>query len=144
MRKSDVLRICAHFGKAIPILFLFLGPNACRYFRQRLSMTSKAGFWLELDSADETQKRVTILPEKLPDEAKTFLRRVFQDNITELDTKMANEILVKSSPKEGLNKTALMLQAEKVRKLDFLFFNRLTSSIYHLGKRHSLISTFFS
>ena len=51
-------------------------------------------------STDETMKRLTILPDKLTEENRTAITKLYGDLIEELDSKHANEILVKSSPKD--------------------------------------------
>ena len=45
-------------------------------------------------------KRLTILPDKLTEENRTAITKLYGDLIEELDSKHANEILVKSSPKD--------------------------------------------
>ena len=45
-------------------------------------------------------KRITILPEKMPDECKSILFRLYGQDIQEIDSKSANELLVKCSPKD--------------------------------------------
>ena len=49
---------------------------------------------------DETMKRLTILPDKLTEENRTAITKLYGNLIEELDSKHANEILVKSSPKD--------------------------------------------
>ena len=39
-------------------------------------------------NADETRKRITILPEKLSDDAKLILKRLFDSNLYEVDAKV--------------------------------------------------------
>ena len=56
--------------------------------------------FLEVQSQDETQKRITILPEKLTEENKVVLKQHFEHKLQELESKDANEILVRSSPKD--------------------------------------------
>ena len=51
-------------------------------------------------SSDETQKRITILPDKLLEENKVTLNQHFSTIIQTLESKDANEILVRSSPKD--------------------------------------------
>lgn len=49
---------------------------------------------------DETMKRLTILPDKMTDDTKNVMVKYYGDLIKELDSKTANEILVRSSPKD--------------------------------------------
>jgi len=97
---ADVLKVLAHFGKSMPLLFLYISPSACGRARKSLKMTSSQSFYLDVQSSDETQKRITILPEKLTEENKTILKQHFGNNVQELESKDANEILVRSSPKD--------------------------------------------
>merc|ERR1719187_2512003 len=47
-----------------------------------------------------TKKRIMILPEKLTEENKAVLKQHFESKLQELESKDANEILVRSSPKD--------------------------------------------
>ena len=42
-------------------------------------------------NADETRKRITILPEKLSDDAKLILKRLFDTNLYEVDAKVISK-----------------------------------------------------
>jgi len=97
---SDVLKVLAHFGKSMPLLFLYISPSACVRARRTLKMTNSQSFYLDVQSNDETQKRITILPEKLTEDNKAILKQHFGSNVQELESKDANEILVRSSPKD--------------------------------------------
>jgi len=97
---SDVLKVLAHFGKSMPLLFLYISPSACVRARRTLKMTNSQSFFLDVQSNDETQKRITILPEKLTEDNKAILKQHFGSNVQELESKDANEILVRSSPKD--------------------------------------------
>ena len=57
-------------------------------------MMNSAAFFLEVQSVDETQKRITILPERLTEENKAVLKQHFENRLQELESKDANEILV--------------------------------------------------
>ena len=97
---TDVLKVLAHFGKSMPLLFLYISPTACMKARKTLKMTNSQSFYLDVQSNDETQKRITILPDKLSEDNKAILKQHFGSNVQELESKDANEILVRSSPKE--------------------------------------------
>merc|ERR1712042_181128 len=68
--------------------------------RKTLKMTNSQSFYLDVQSNDETQKRITILPDELSEDNKAILKQHFGSNVQELESKDANEILVRSSPKE--------------------------------------------
>jgi len=97
---QDVLKVLAHFGKSMPLLFLYVSPASCSKIRSCLKMTNKQSFFLDVQTQDETQKRITILPEKLTEDQKAILKTHFGTNVQELEAKDANEILVRSSPKD--------------------------------------------
>ena len=97
---KDVLKVLIHFGKQMPLLFLYISPSACQKTRKLLKMTNSQSFYLDVQSTDETQKRITILPDKMNDEHKVTLKQHFSAIIQELESKDANEILVRSSPKD--------------------------------------------
>ncbi len=98
-----MIRLSAHFGKAIPIIFLYLAPIACAAIRTQLKMDKRYGIWLDLGCSDETMRRVTILPDRITEESKTILKMLYENEMDELDSKAANEILVRSSPKESVH-----------------------------------------
>ena len=97
---KDILKVLAHFGKQMPLLFLYISPTACQKTRKLLKMTNSQSFYLEVTSPDETQKRITILPDKLNEDSKVILKQHFSGQLQELESKDANEILVRSSPKD--------------------------------------------
>ena len=65
----------------MPLLFLYVKESACARARKVLKMTSAQSLFLDVSSSDETQKRITILPEKLSDENKSTLKSIFGDLI---------------------------------------------------------------
>ena len=97
---KDILKVLAHFGKSMPLLFLYVTPSVCQKARKLLKMTNSQSFYFDVQSQDDTQKRITILPEKLTEENKMILKQHFSGKVQELESKDANEILVRSSPKD--------------------------------------------
>ena len=65
----------------MPLLFLYVKESACARARKALKMTSAQSFFLDVGSEDETQKRITVLPEKLSDENKSTLKLNFGEHI---------------------------------------------------------------
>ena len=100
---KEVYKVLAHFGKQMQFLFLDISEAACQKARKKLMMTNSLGFYLDIRSEDETQKRITILPEKLDQKDKYFCKAIleqhFSSSLKEIRSEEANEILVKSSPK---------------------------------------------
>jgi hypothetical protein len=67
-----------------------------------LSRTLNAGVSINC-VADETQRRITLLPERLHEDSKVALKNIFgplSNVLEELSNKEANDILVRASPKE--------------------------------------------
>jgi len=59
--------------------------------------------YFDSETSKETQKRITLLPERVSDEAKLIIKRIFskefgKDVMTSIDAKDANIILVRASP----------------------------------------------
>ena len=71
------------------------------------------GLYYDLTTNDDTMKKITMLPEKMPDETKNLLTLFYGETITELDNKTANELLVKSTPK------TIALQAQQALQVFF-------------------------
>jgi len=94
---SDVLKVLAHIGKSMPLLFLHISPAACNRVRKTLRMTNSQSFFLDVQSNDETQTRITIIPERLTEGNKAVLKANFGNKVQELKAMDANEILVRSS-----------------------------------------------
>lgn len=60
------------------------------------------GTWI-ICFSDETQRRITLLPERLHEDNKVALKNIFgslTNVLEELSNKEANDILVRASPKE--------------------------------------------
>merc|ERR1719234_1124941 len=72
----------------MPLLFLYISPSACQKTRKLLKMTNSQSFYLDVQSSDETQKRITILPDKLLEENKVTLNQHFSTIIQTMKEKM--------------------------------------------------------
>ena len=92
-------------------MFLHCTPSACARIRSALKMTSKAGYWFDVDCPDETMKRLTILPDKMSDDTKSFMMKHYGEWILELENKAANDILVRSSPKDVKSRVFMQQQS---------------------------------
>ena len=101
----------------MPLLFISTMPSTCERVRKDLNLNFKSsGLYYDLSAVEESMKRITMLPEKMPDEVKNLLSSFYSTNITELDSKTANEMLVKSTPKTSIMHEQQRLQA--IKKLD--------------------------
>ena len=95
---NDILKVLAHFGKSSPSLFLFVSQDACARIRRQLNMLNSGAFYLDVLSLDWTQKMITILPNSLPKNEKAILKQHFRSKLQQLESRDANEVLVRSSP----------------------------------------------
>merc|ERR1719320_1497557 len=64
-------------------------------------MTNKQSFYFDLESDDFSQKMITIIPNKIIEDNKTVIKHHFGSEIQEIDSKNANDLLVKSSPENS-------------------------------------------
>ena len=66
-------------------LFLYVSPNCCNKIRTKLGMADSDGFWLDVTAAEETTKRITILPDKISEDAKGFLVGIYGSVMQEIE-----------------------------------------------------------
>ena len=94
-----VTKKCYYSNTPWLMLFYFYS-STCERVRKDLNLNYKSqGLYYDLTQNDDTMKKITMLPEKMPDEVKNLLTLFYGESITELDNKLANELLVKSTPK---------------------------------------------
>ncbi|XP_063614094.1 uncharacterized protein LOC134787271 isoform X2 [Penaeus indicus] len=124
---KSIVKILVHFGRSLPVLFIYVRPSTAANIRRILKMSDRNGFYFDPCSYDESQKRITILPDKMSEETKSLVKEILSASnpkpngglgtsttsvdiganlYEELDQKEANEILVRSSPMESLIKKA--------------------------------------
>ncbi|XP_068221307.1 uncharacterized protein [Palaemon carinicauda] len=104
---KSIVKVLAHFGKSLPVFFLYLKPSLAESVRKTLKMTDRNGLYFDPCSYDEAHKRITILPDRMTDETKIMIKDILtmtgstsKGKLEELDIKEANEILIRSSPTE--------------------------------------------
>ncbi|RXG71987.1 Sentrin-specific protease 7 [Armadillidium vulgare] len=109
---KNIRKILAHLEAQVPLLFAYVMDPLARKVRQLLKMNDEKGFYFDPCSSEESQKRLTIIPESLQQNTIILLRNIFNFSLLhtktkeeiplfeELTVKDANEILVRSSPVE--------------------------------------------
>lgn len=97
---NDVLKVFIGSIWTMPILFLYISPAACKRIRASLAMNNRQSFFIDITSQDETQNRVTIVPEKLSNVDRMILKQIFSKTLQQVYSFEANEILERSSPGE--------------------------------------------
>ncbi|XP_067132047.1 sentrin-specific protease 6-like isoform X2 [Centruroides vittatus] len=96
---EDIIKVLGHFGQSLPVLYIYTTPSCGSVIRSDLKMNVQTGPFYDPGGEDETQKRITILPEFITSYQKVFFRQVFPGRLLqEIDQKNANEILVRSTP----------------------------------------------
>merc|ERR1711925_5826 len=100
--KGDVLKVLAHFGqktkkgKSMPFLFLYISDFVWARVGTNLKTDSEH---LDVISVDEIQQMIAILPTKITEENKAVIKEIFSTNVEEIEAKVANEMLARTSLK---------------------------------------------
>ncbi|XP_018366167.1 PREDICTED: uncharacterized protein LOC108763222 isoform X4 [Trachymyrmex cornetzi] len=104
VKYKDIVKLLIHFGKTMPVLFFYTSVNTGAMIRELLGMQDPKGPYYDPAGKDHTHKRITLLPDKLPDDSKVVLTSLFSrgDKIDELSPKEANDILIRASPRDCL------------------------------------------
>ncbi|XP_035224646.1 MATH and LRR domain-containing protein PFE0570w-like, partial [Stegodyphus dumicola] len=99
---NDVAYMLVHFGKCLPIVFVFTTRSFGESMRNLLCMSEDDYRYFDPDSNDDKQKKITLLIDSMTEDQRRYLRYGFSgDNkIKEIDQKTANEILVRSTPNQ--------------------------------------------
>ncbi|XP_049821770.1 uncharacterized protein LOC109596804 isoform X3 [Aethina tumida] len=112
--QSDIVRVLVNFNKGMPVVFYYLTPSVGSAVREVLNMDKVTERYFDpLSDKDESHKRITLLPEEFTEEEKTILQKIYSTPVSiidELSPREANEILVKTCPKD-LNKSQMNLSA---------------------------------
>ncbi|EFA03603.1 hypothetical protein TcasGA2_TC013691 [Tribolium castaneum] len=109
IESSDIVKVLISFQKSLPVLFYYLLPSVGAVVREALDMTPVSDYYFDpLSEIEEAHRRITLLPESLSEESKITLQKIYSKNslLDELTYKEANDILIKTCPKE-LSKTVM-------------------------------------
>ncbi|RVE49476.1 hypothetical protein evm_005907 [Chilo suppressalis] len=104
---KEVVRILVHFGKGLPIIFLYTMSKCGAYIRKVLDMSEDSGPYYNPMSKIDPYKRITLLPDAISEEAKVTFKSLFGKVMDELNAREANDILVRTCPKESNNVTKM-------------------------------------
>lgn len=103
---KQILKVLANFQKSLPVLFFYLLPSAANYIRDKLSMQEGSDIYFDPLSKEDPFKRITLLPDVIPEETRSTILEIYSARyyeytmIDELSTKEANDILIRTCPKE--------------------------------------------
>ncbi|KAJ8910989.1 hypothetical protein NQ315_010818 [Exocentrus adspersus] len=110
--RSEIVKVLASFNKSLPVFFYYLNPSLAKTIREELDMVPDGDYYYDpLSSKEEAYRRVTLLPDDVADEDKTNFQMIYgctPGMLDELNVKEANDILIKTCPKE-LTKATLGL-----------------------------------
>ncbi|KAK2179369.1 hypothetical protein NP493_494g02030 [Ridgeia piscesae] len=107
---AELTKIMAHFGTVMPVLFIYTTPEGAAKIRNSCRMGAPGGAYFDPASADETQKRITVILKSVSSDQKDGLRHICHEIqlkhpsisqgllLNEISQDQANSILVCSTP----------------------------------------------
>uniref|UniRef100_A0A1B6BYT3 Ubiquitin-like protease family profile domain-containing protein n=1 Tax=Clastoptera arizonana TaxID=38151 RepID=A0A1B6BYT3_9HEMI len=123
---SEILRVLICFNKQMPVLFLYTDMTSCKRIKTVLKLEESDQLLYQPSSEVDGLKRITLLPEVLDEDNRTFLKQLFGVQVNgkpmmfEITSKEANELLVKASPidvQETLEKRNAGLPPQSITKI---------------------------
>ncbi|GJQ67547.1 hypothetical protein Trydic_g8358 [Trypoxylus dichotomus] len=103
IEKTKIVKVLANFQKMLPVIFYYVIPSCSSQIREQLNMTAGSEYYFDPLSTEEAFRRITILPEHIGDDTKVIFKQIYGkplNIIDELTSKEANNILLKTCPKE--------------------------------------------
>ncbi|CAH1953623.1 unnamed protein product [Acanthoscelides obtectus] len=112
--RENVVKVLASFNSSLPVLFLYVNPILAQKIRTELDMTADGDYYFDpISSQDESFRRVTFLPDDITEDEQKVIQTIFgppNNILDELNIKEANDILIKTCPKD-VTRTALGIGA---------------------------------
>ncbi|KYQ54350.1 Sentrin-specific protease 7 [Trachymyrmex zeteki] len=86
----------------MPVLFFYMSSSIGTMVRELLGMQDPKGPYYDPIGKDLLHRRITLLPDKLPEDSKAILTNLFsrEDKIVELNPQEANVILLRALPRD--------------------------------------------
>ncbi|KAF2897296.1 hypothetical protein ILUMI_08881 [Ignelater luminosus] len=103
IERKHMVKVLVNFQKALPVVFYYVVPSVGHLVREQLGMIEGSELYFDPLSKEEAYKRITVLPENVTEETKTVFKHIYGKPVNimdELTTKEANDILVKTCPRE--------------------------------------------
>ncbi|KRT80658.1 Peptidase [Oryctes borbonicus] len=103
IEKTKIVKVLANFQKMLPVIFYYVIPSCSGQIREQLNMTVGSEYYFDSISTEEAFRRITILPEHIGDDTKIIFKQIYGKPLNimdELTSKEANNILLKTCPKE--------------------------------------------
>nr|CAH7720990.1 unnamed protein product [Callosobruchus chinensis] len=102
--KQDVVKVLASFNSSLPVLFFYLNPALAQKVRTELDMTADGDYYFDpISTQDECFRRVTFLPDDITEDEQKVIQTIYGEApsvLDELNIKEANDILIKTCPKD--------------------------------------------
>lgn len=98
----DITRVLVHYNRTLPVIFYYITPRAGAKIRQVLKMNDSSNFYINPSGFDDSQRRITLLPEKFTEDDREDIQNYYlnRDVLRELSYVEANKLLVQSVPKD--------------------------------------------
>lgn len=119
LERKHMIKVLVNFQKSLPVIFYYVVPSFALYVREQLGMVKGGDFYFDPLSTEEPYKRITVLVESVNDDTKVIFKHIYTkpNNIMdELTTTEANDILIKTCPKE-LSKVVANAGYTEIRKI---------------------------
>ncbi|XP_031345949.1 uncharacterized protein LOC116172807 isoform X2 [Photinus pyralis] len=105
IEKKNVVKVLVNFNKSLPVVFYYVDEMVGEYIREELGMVEGGDRYFDPLSSEESFKRITLLLDIVPEATKGIMRTIYDFNkpnkiIDELTSYEANDILLKTCPKE--------------------------------------------
>lgn len=105
IEKKNVVKVLVNFNKSLPVVFYYVDETVGEYIRDELGMVEGGDRYFDPLSSEESFKRITLLLDIVPEATKGIMRTIYDFNkpnkiIDELTSYEANDILLKTCPKE--------------------------------------------
>lgn len=101
---DSIVKVLASFNPALPVFFYYLNPGTAKSIRETLGMTADGDYYFDpLSVEEESFRRLTLLPDDLAEDDRDIFQIIYggpPSMIEELNVKEANDILIKTCPKD--------------------------------------------
>ncbi|XP_060518114.1 uncharacterized protein LOC132696950 [Cylas formicarius] len=106
INRSEIVKVLVSFNKGLPVVFYYLNVDAAPVIRELLNLQLETGLYYDpISEKDESFKKITLLPDEFLDEQKAIFQQIYGAQpfniMDELTSKEANDILLKTCPKDG-------------------------------------------
>lgn len=103
LNRECVVKVLVSFNKGLPVIFYYTTPMLGKKVRDIIGMEQGDEQYFDPISKEEAFKRIALIPEIISDEIRLYIKQIYgkpYSIIEELSSKEANNILMKTCPKE--------------------------------------------